>query len=140
MNNIDFNYAYVPIHMRSYFSLLRGVFSPEEICRAAREHGSPAIGIADINNMYGLVRFFSAAASEGIKPIASVVVAPEGQPRFTAYVMEPEGLTRINQIITSLQIGHTRCHDDQIDDKFRDWQLIESDRDQRQSKFPFDDN
>jgi len=129
MSSASFNYTYVPIHMRSHYSLLKGVFSPEEICRAAREHGSSAIGIADINNMYGLVRFFNAAAAEGIKPVASVVVAPEGKPLFTAYVMEPKGLVRINQIITSVQVGHSCCQGDQIDDMFRDWQHIESDRD-----------
>ena len=127
MGGSGFNYTYVPIHMRSYYSLLRGVFSPEEICRTAREHGASAVGIADINNMYGLVRFFNAAASEGIKPVASVVVAPKGKPRFTAYVMEREGLARINQIITSLLVDHNRCHGDQTDDKFRDWDLVESD-------------
>jgi error-prone DNA polymerase len=64
----------VPIHVRSYFSLGRGVLSPEAICRRAREQGSAAVGLTDTDNLYGLVRFLVAARREGVRPVAGAVL------------------------------------------------------------------
>ena len=93
---------YVPLHFRSYFSLLRGCRSPEDVCRLARERGFPAVGLADRNNLYGVIRFLKAARREGIKPVAGVEVAPGGEHLFTAYIMDRRGWARINGILTAL--------------------------------------
>jgi error-prone DNA polymerase len=94
--------TYIPLHFRSYFSLLRGCLSPEEICRYARSQGYTAVGMADVNNVYGLVRFIRAAQEEGLKPVAGVVVMIGEQELFTAYVKNREGLGRINRLLTWL--------------------------------------
>jgi hypothetical protein len=60
---------YIPLHFHSFFSLLQGLLSPEEICRIARLKGYDSVGITDTNNLYGLIRFIKAAESEGIKPL-----------------------------------------------------------------------
>jgi DNA polymerase III alpha subunit len=90
------------ICFRSYFSLLRGCRSPEEICRTARERGLSCVGMADVNNFYGLIRFLQAAAREGVKPIAGVTVERKGRELFTAYVMERKGFSRICRVLTDM--------------------------------------
>jgi DNA polymerase III alpha subunit len=65
----------VPIHVHSYFSLGRGVLSPEAICRLARERGAAAVGLTDTDNLYGLVRFLVAARREGVRPVAGAVLS-----------------------------------------------------------------
>ena len=93
---------YAPLHFRSFFSLLRGCLSPEEICRYAREKAFPAVGMTDINNFYGLIRFIKAARQEQIKPVAGVVIHFDGKELFTAYILNKSGFSRISGIITKL--------------------------------------
>ncbi len=107
MKRDNASYGYFPIHMRSSFSLLRGILSPEKICRLAKEGGAQTVGISDINNTYGLVRFLKAAASEGVKPLASVVLCPDGKPSATVFIMTRKGLVRINGLITALLLRRT---------------------------------
>ncbi len=66
------------LHVHSYFSFGGGTLSPEEICRRARVQGEPAVGMTDTGNLYGLVRFLTAARREGVKPVAGAVLA-DGQ-------------------------------------------------------------
>jgi len=68
---------YAPIHVSSCFSLLRGCLTPEQICRWAREQDHRAVGLVDINNFYGLVRFLQAAEREGVRPVVGMVLAEE---------------------------------------------------------------
>ena len=90
------------LHVRSYYSLLRGCRSPEEICRFARERSISTVALSDINNFYGLIRFLLAAGREGVRPIAGVTVERKGRELFTAYVMRREGFGRICRVLTAV--------------------------------------
>ncbi|TFG64621.1 MAG: DNA polymerase III subunit alpha [Spirochaetales bacterium] len=92
-------FAYHPIHCRSYFSLLKGCVSPEELCASAAEKGYRILGMADWNNFYGLIRFIAAAERYGIKPVSGVVIAPAGDPLCTLYWKGRKGFARINRIL-----------------------------------------
>ncbi len=91
-----------PIHFRTRYSLLAGVFSPEEICSLAESSGSPFVGIADLGNMYALPRFLNAAAARGLSPLVGACVEKEGSPLFTAYCLNAVGFERMNGILTRL--------------------------------------
>ena len=93
---------YVPLHLRSYFSLLRGCRSPEELCAHAAGAGFPAAGLADINNLYGAVRFITAARREGIKPIIGAAVEYRKEYLFTAYCLTKRGFGRLNRLLTGM--------------------------------------
>ena len=90
------------LHFRSNYSLLRGCRSPEEICHFAREHDISTVGMADINNFYGLISFLLAAGREGVRPVVGVVVEQGGRELFTAWVMNREGYSRICRVLTDL--------------------------------------
>ncbi len=96
----------VPIHVHSYFSLGRGVLSPEAICRLAREQGAAAVGLTDTDNLYGLVRFLVAARREGVRPVAGAVVTAaagsggEARELVTAYVLDRRGFGRLAGLLS----------------------------------------
>jgi error-prone DNA polymerase len=60
------------LHVHSYFSLLDGAVSPRELARRASELGMTSVAVTDHNTLGGAVRFYQAAQSAGIKPIAGV--------------------------------------------------------------------
>src|SRR5512136_1710078 len=60
---------YVELHAHSYYSLLDGVPSPEELVHRAAELNMPALALTDHDALYGAPRFVQAAQQAGIKPI-----------------------------------------------------------------------
>jgi DNA polymerase III alpha subunit len=90
------------LHFRSYYSLLRGCRSPDQICRFAREHGVSAVGMADINNFYGLIAFLLAAGRHGVRPVPGVVIRKDGRDLLTAYVMSRAGFSAACRALTGM--------------------------------------
>jgi DNA-directed DNA polymerase III PolC len=82
--------------------MLRGCRSPEEICRFARRQGLTAVGMADINNFYGLIDFLLAAGREGLRPVVGVVIEHAGRELLTAWVMSRRGYARVCGLLTTL--------------------------------------
>ncbi len=60
---------FVHLHLHSEYSLLDGACRVSQIPRAVREAGQSAVAITDHGNMYGVVDFYNACKSEGVKPI-----------------------------------------------------------------------
>ncbi len=103
-----------PVHCRSHYSLLSGLFSPDDICRRAAGEGAVRVGMVDRENLYGLPSFYRAAARYGLKPLAGVEFSslpssssssssledPAGLPLFTCYPLNANGFARINRILT----------------------------------------
>jgi DNA polymerase-3 subunit alpha len=61
--------GYVELHAHSYYSLLDGVPSPEELVQHAAEYEMPALALTDHDALYGASRFDQAARAAGIKPV-----------------------------------------------------------------------
>ena len=54
--------GFIHLHTHSYYSLLDGVCSPEELIIASRKMRMRALAITDHNGLYGNVEFFRKAA------------------------------------------------------------------------------
>ena len=54
--------------VHSYFSLMRGTRSVEELCHAARKLGYTHLALTDTNNLYGLPAFLKHCARTGSRP------------------------------------------------------------------------
>ncbi|MFP4490437.1 MAG: PHP domain-containing protein [Spirochaetaceae bacterium] len=93
---------YAPVHCRSFYSLLCGVTPPEEFCDRASEMGASAVGLADINGFYGLVRFSAAAAERGLKALCATAIHRGGRHLFTLFCLNRGGFARAHRIITGL--------------------------------------
>ncbi|MFO7850134.1 MAG: PHP domain-containing protein [Spirochaetia bacterium] len=94
--------SYAPVHCRSSYSLLRGVAPPEEICDRAAEMGASAVGIADINGFYGLLRFSSAAAERGLRALYGTAIHRNGRHLCTLFCVNMRGFAGANRIIGGL--------------------------------------
>ncbi len=70
------------IHLRTHteFSIVDGSLRIAEAIAAAAKDGQAAMAITDLGNLFGAVKFYSAARKAGIKPLigADVWLAPEG--------------------------------------------------------------
>jgi DNA polymerase-3 subunit alpha len=60
---------FIQLHNHSYYSLLDGLSSPEDLAHRAKVLGYPSLGISDHGTCGGLLSFQKACNEEGIKPI-----------------------------------------------------------------------
>ena len=66
--------SFVPLQVTGTYSLLKSTIRPSSLAQTAKQRGYDAVAMADINVMYGTVKFFHAAQSVGIKPILGIQI------------------------------------------------------------------
>ncbi|MCA0911267.1 DNA polymerase III subunit alpha [Qipengyuania gaetbuli] len=79
---------FVPLRVLSAYSMLEGAIDPKAMAKLAKEHGFPAIAIADRNGLYGAVMFANACKAEGVQPIIGTLlgVARDEEGRIVDYL------------------------------------------------------
>jgi len=91
----------IPLTVRSYYSLMWGTSSPEQICFAAKQRGYNRIALTDTNNLYGLWPFLKSCKREGIIPIiGSELTDPASGNRAVCLVESDEGYRNLCRLIT----------------------------------------
>ena len=60
---------FVHLHLHTEFSLLDGLARIDKLVDIIKERGWKSVAITDHGNMYGVIKFFEACVSSGIKPI-----------------------------------------------------------------------
>ena len=63
--------SFVHLRLHSEYSLSDGVVRIKPLIKAVAENRMPAVAITDNNNLFGLVKFYNAASSGGVKPIVA---------------------------------------------------------------------
>ncbi|MDB5820043.1 MAG: polymerase subunit alpha [Rhizobacter sp.] len=70
------------VHLRTHteFSVVDGSLRIDELVAAAVADGQVALAVTDLSNLFGAIKFYSAARKAGLKPVigADVWLAPEG--------------------------------------------------------------
>lgn len=61
--------GFVHLHVHTEYSLLDGACRIKELAAACKERGMDALAITDHGVMYGVVEFYEACKSVGVKPI-----------------------------------------------------------------------
>lgn len=61
--------AFIHLRLHSEYSISDGMVRVDEAIAAAHGNAMPALAITDLNNFFGLVKFYQAARNKGIKPI-----------------------------------------------------------------------
>ena len=74
---------FVPLHCHSTYSFHAGVCSPEDFAARAAAYGLPAVALTDTDRMSGLIRFYLACRSHGIKPILGVELTDPAAERIS---------------------------------------------------------
>ncbi len=69
---------FVHLHLHSEYSLLDGACRIDDLVKELERLESPACAITDHGNMYGVIKFYKATKSRGIKPIigCEIYVSP----------------------------------------------------------------
>ena len=68
---------FVHLRVQSAYSMLEGAMAPDDIAKACRKLGLPAVVLADRNNMFGAMEFSDACEKSGVQPVIGVLVAVE---------------------------------------------------------------
>ena len=61
--------AFIHLRLHSEYSVVDGIVRVGDAVAAAKNDGQPALALTDLNNVFGLVKFYKAARSSGIKPV-----------------------------------------------------------------------
>lgn len=94
---------YVELHSHSYYSLLDGASSPQELIEQATLKGLPALALTDHNNVYGAVAFQKSAVEAGIQPIFGAEITLENHHHLTLLVKDETGWSNLCYLITQAQ-------------------------------------
>jgi DNA polymerase III subunit alpha len=77
--------AFVHLRTHTEYSVVDGMLRIDDMVAAAVADGQPALAITDLSNLFGTVKFYSAARAAGVQPIigADIWLEPEGGPSAT---------------------------------------------------------
>jgi DNA polymerase III subunit alpha len=64
--------TFVHLHVHTEYSLLDGFSNIKKLVKRAKELGMPALAITDHGSLFGIINFYNAALSAGIKPIIGI--------------------------------------------------------------------
>ena len=60
---------FVHLHVHSEFSLVDGIVRIDDLVATAVAQKMPAVALTDLSNVFGMVKFYQAAVSAGVKPL-----------------------------------------------------------------------
>lgn len=99
--------SFVHLHTHSYYSLLDGCPSPEDLARAAAQAGMPALALTDHDALYGAIEFYDACQGAGIQPILgmelTIDVGDEQPCALVLIARNLEGYANLCQLSSALQ-------------------------------------
>ncbi|HET9908606.1 MAG TPA: PHP domain-containing protein, partial [Anaerolineales bacterium] len=64
--------SFAHLHVHTEYSMLDGFSNIKKLVKRVKELEMPAVAITDHGTMFGVIDFYKAATSEGIKPIIGV--------------------------------------------------------------------
>ncbi len=105
---------FVHLRMHSEYSVQDGIVRVGEAVGRAQEDGMPALALTDLANVFGMVKFYSAARKKGVKPIlgCDCWLAPQGGEerlsRLLLLVQDGEGYHRLCELLTRAYRGNVR--------------------------------
>jgi error-prone DNA polymerase len=103
--------GYVELAARSSFSFLQAGSSPEELVQRAAELGYDAIGIADRDGLYGMVRAQEEAQKRGVRLVVGCELTIGAAPphaSITVHIASHDGYKNICRILTESHRLHPK--------------------------------
>ena len=97
---------FVHLRLHTEYSLIDGLVDVKALVKRCASLGMPAVAVTDHSNLFALVKFFKAAQSAGIKPIAGadVLVYNEAEPAspfaLTLFVQNETGYRTLTRLIS----------------------------------------
>ena len=69
MSTVPQSPEFVHLRLHSEYSITDGLTRIDEAIAQAAADGQPALAITDLANLFGMVKFYTAARAKGVKPI-----------------------------------------------------------------------
>ena len=99
------NTSFVPLFVRSAWSLGRGTARVEDLAERAARLGLPGLALSDSENIYGQVAFHHAVRARGLRPITGATIElREGSP-LLLLARSLDGYRSLCRVLTRLAIG-----------------------------------
>ncbi|SNX29222.1 DNA polymerase III, alpha subunit [Polynucleobacter meluiroseus] len=101
---------FVHLRVHSEFSITDGIVRLDDAVAKAAADGMGALALTDLSNLFGLVRFYTAARSSGVKPIAGADVwisnaqDPDQPTRLLLLVQNPSGYLNLCQLLSKASL------------------------------------
>jgi DNA polymerase-3 subunit alpha len=106
--------SFIHLRVSSEFSISRGLLRINEIIENAQKLNMPAVALTDLNNMFGMVKFFKQAEAAGIKPIAGTILNLRSRAgefgEILCLAKNNEGLKSLMGIISKSQLQQENGH------------------------------
>ncbi|MGH8751546.1 MAG: PHP domain-containing protein, partial [Burkholderiales bacterium] len=61
--------AFIHLRLHSEYSIVDGIVRLDAAVKKAQADAMPALALTDLNNLFGMVKFYQAARQAGVKPI-----------------------------------------------------------------------
>src|SRR5262245_35204260 len=106
--------AFVHLNVHSEYSLVDGVVRIPALVEAVAAVGMPAVALADQDNLFAMVKFYSAAQRRGVKPIVGADVRvrdaddPARDSRLILLCQDRGGYLNLSRLLTRAQIEGRR--------------------------------
>lgn len=91
---------YVELHAKSAFSFLEGASTPEQLAAQCAEHGQHALGLTDIDGVYGSPRLHYTAKRLGIKALVGAEIGYGLRVRLPLLAETQVGYQNLCRLIT----------------------------------------
>jgi error-prone DNA polymerase len=101
---------FVELFARTHFSFLRAGSSPRSVVERAAKLGYDAVGVADCDGLYGMVRALEAAEELGVRLVVGCELAIDdaGLSRVWLHVVNGEGYENLCRILTESHERHPK--------------------------------
>ncbi len=104
------------VHLRTHteYSVVDGTLRVDHAVAAAAHDGQPACAITDLNNLFGAVKFYTAARKKGVKPIigCDLWLEPEGDERqgsrLLVLVQNQQGWLNLCELLARAWTGNAQ--------------------------------
>lgn len=113
---------YIPLRLHSEFSITDSTIRIKALAKKAYEYGYPALGMSDLMNVFGLLKFYNACRQIGVKPIVGVDVRIQNPQnldspyRALLLVKNHAGYIRLSELLSKayMQGERTTHHEAQL--------------------------
>ncbi|UXH76682.1 DNA polymerase III subunit alpha [Roseateles amylovorans] len=106
--------AFVHLRIHTEFSVVDGTLRIDDAAKAAAKDGQVALGLTDLANMFGGVKFYNACRKKGVKPIlgAEVWVEPDTSDkppsRVLLLVQSSQGYLNLSELLSRAWIQNVQ--------------------------------
>ncbi len=104
--------AFVHLRAHTEYSVVDGTLRIDSVVAAAAADGQVALAITDVSNLFGAIKFYTAARKSGVKPILGVEVCMEpeagekGPSRMVLLVQNRAGYLNVSELLSRGWLGN----------------------------------